>query len=154
MHHGSACEVGLYLLPTGGNPAAAWAGTASACGWSPRSGWLSGPAPWCRRFAVHQSIAGSSDPPPALRPQSQKNNDGSLRRYHSGQLLCRRSSQTHWYWRGPAPSCRGTPPRWPSACRTSGPAASSARSVRTCWTTASARCMKSSTRAGRGKKEE
>lgn len=64
-------QVNLCLLPTGGSPAAAWAGTASVCGWPPRGGSLSGPAPSCRRFAVHQNSAGSSGPPLALWPQSQ-----------------------------------------------------------------------------------
>lgn len=62
------------------------------------------------------------------------------------------SQQTHWCWRGPGPSCRGTPPGWPSACRTFGRAASSSHSVHTCWTPASARCeggKKNDTRGGR-----
>lgn len=162
MHHGSTCEVGLYLLPTGGNPAAAWAGTASVYGWSPHSGSLSGPAPWCRSFAVHQNNAGSLDPPLALRPQSQNttitllDNTPPITSLKYGCTLlqpyftCRLdiliffgtlSGRTHWYWKGPAPSCRGTPPGWPSACRTSGTAASSSHSVHTCWTNAFVCCM-------------
>lgn len=61
----------LCLLPTGGSPAAVWAETVAVYGWSPRGGWPSGPAPWCRRSAVHQNNAGSSGPPLALWPQSQ-----------------------------------------------------------------------------------
>ena len=59
------------VLPTGGSPAAAWAETASVYGWSLRCGWPTGPAPWCRRSAVHQNNVGSLDPPLALWPQSQ-----------------------------------------------------------------------------------
>lgn len=149
------CKVELCLLPTGGNPAAAWGETVFVSGWSPRGDWPSGPVPWCRRSADHQSNAGSLGPPMELTTQSQKTTSQSIseslaiQSILSGIISDTRLDilfdfthcWTHWCWRGPTPSCTRTPLWWPSACRTAGTESSFARSAHTYWISASSDCM-------------